>query len=197
MGENNDTGHAKSNLEYLGKKVINYEHHSHFLEVCLSLQTIPKGLQMIKKTPCIRNTDNIIMKTWKKTLRNTKMALMHQLKEKDKAIYSQLHKEFFTHITKSLDNFLEINDIRDLVQFFVEEENKLFNRRIAKFVKLSEQHKLQDLSNRMLITEQLSSELHSIYLLHAEKLQHVTSRTKRSTKQPEVIVEDQEELLDH
>ena len=30
----------------------------------------------------------------------------------------------------------------------------------------------------MLITEQLSSELHSIYLLHAEKLQHVTSRTK-------------------
>ena len=125
------------------------------------------------------------------------MALMHQLKEKDKAIYSQLHKEFFTHITKSLDNFLEINDIRDLVQFFVEEENKLFNRRIAKFVKVSEQHKLQDLSNRMLITEQLSSELHSIYLLHAEKLQHVTSRTKRSTKQPEVIVEDQEELLDH
>ena len=43
------------------------------------------------------------------------MALIHQLKEKDKAIYSQLYKEFFTHITKSLDNFLEINDIRDLV----------------------------------------------------------------------------------
>ena len=112
MGENNDTGHAKSNLEYLGKKVINYEHHSHFLEVCLNLQTIPKGLQMIKKTPCIRNTDNIFRKTWKKTLRNTKMALIHQLKEKDKAIYSQLHKDFLAHITKSLDDFLEISDIR-------------------------------------------------------------------------------------
>ena len=57
--------------------------------------------------------------------------------------------------------------------------------------------KLQDLRNHMLITEPSSSELHSIYLSQAEKLQHVTSRKKRSTKQPETIVEDQEELLDH
>ena len=57
------------------------------------------------------------------------------LKEKDKAIYSQPHKDFLAHITKSLDDFLEISDIRDLVQFFVEEENKSFNRRITKFVK--------------------------------------------------------------
>ena len=41
------------------------------------------------------------------------------LKEKDKAIYSELHKEFFTHITKSLDDFLEMSDIRDLAQFLV------------------------------------------------------------------------------
>ena len=53
---------------------------------------------------------------------------MHQLKEKDKAIYSQLRKEFFTHITKSLDDFLEISDIRGLVQCFGDEENKLFKR---------------------------------------------------------------------
>ena len=92
------------------------------------------------------------MKTWKNTLKNTEMGLMHQLKEKDKAINSQLHKEFFTHITKSLDDFFEITDIRDLVQFFAEKENKLFNRRITKFVKVPEQHKLQDLRNHMLIT---------------------------------------------
>ena len=169
MEENNDTGRDNSKLEYLGKKVIHYQHHSHFLEVCLNLQTIPKGLQ-INKTPCIRDTDNIFMKIWKNTLRNTEMGFMPQLKEKDKAINSQLHKELFTHITKSLDDFLEISDIRDLVQFFVEKEYKLFNRRITKFVKVSEQHKLQDLRNHMLITEPLSSELHSIYLSHAEKL---------------------------
>ena len=196
MGENNDTGRDKSKLEYLGKKVIHYQHHSHFLEVCLNLQTIPKGLQ-IKNAPCMRTTDNIFMKTWKNTLKNTEMALMHQLKEKDKAIYSELHKKFFTHITKPLDNFLEISDTRDLVQFFVEEENKLFNRRITKFVKVSEQHKLQDLRNHILITEPSSSELHSIYSSYAEKLQHVTSRKKRSIKQREKIVEDQEESLDH
>ena len=106
------------------------------------------------------------------------MALMHQLKEKDKAIYSKLHKEFFTHITKSLDDFLKISDIRDLVQFFIEEENKLFNCRITKFVKVSEQHKLHDLRNHMLVTEPLSSELHYIYLSQAEKLQHVTSQKR-------------------
>ena len=113
MGENNDTGCDKSKLEYLGKKVIHYQ-HSHFLEVCLNLQTIPKGLQ-IKKTPCIRTRDNIFMKTWKNTLRNTEMTLMHQLKEKDKAIYFELHKKFFAHITKSLDDFLKNSDICDLV----------------------------------------------------------------------------------
>ena len=147
-------------------KAKRYQQHSHFLEVCLNLQIIPKGLQ-INKTPCIRNTDKILMKTWKNTLRNTEIGLMHQLKEQNKAIYSQLHKESFTHITKSLDAFLEISDIRDLVQFFVEKKNKLFNRRITTFVKVSEQHKLQDLRNHMLITEPLSSELHSIYLSHA------------------------------
>ena len=79
-----------------------------------------------------------------------------------------------THITKSLDDFLEISDIRNLVQLFVEEENKLFNRRITESPKVSKAHKLQDLRNHMLITEPLSSELHFIYLSDTEKLQHVT-----------------------
>ena len=68
------------------------------------------------------------------------MALMHQLKEKDKAIYSELHKEIFTDITKSLDDFLEISNICDFARFLIEEENKLFNPRITKFVKVSEHH---------------------------------------------------------
>ena len=53
MGENNDTGRDKSKLEYLGKKVIHYQHHSHFLEVCLNLQTIPKGLQIKNDHVCV------------------------------------------------------------------------------------------------------------------------------------------------
>ena len=61
MGENNDTGPDKIRLEYLGKKVIHYQHHLHFLEVCLNLQMIPKGLQA-KKTPYISITDNIFPK---------------------------------------------------------------------------------------------------------------------------------------
>ena len=44
----------------------------------------------------------------------------------------------------------------------------------------------------MHITQPLSSELHSVYLSHAEKLQHVTSGKKRAKKQPEKLAEDHE-----
>ena len=36
-----------------------------------------------------------------------------------------------------------------------------------------------------------------LFIYHTQKLQHVTSRKKQSTKQPQTIVEDQEELLYH
>ena len=49
----------------------------------------------------------------------------------------------------------------------------------------------------MHIAQPLSNELHSLYLSQAEKLRHITSRKKRSTKQPETIAEDQEELSEH
>ena len=61
MGENNDTGLDKSKLQYLRWKVIHYGHHSHFLEVCLNLQTIRTWLQ-VKETSHIRTTDNILWK---------------------------------------------------------------------------------------------------------------------------------------
>ena len=84
------------------------------------------------------------------------------VKRKGSSYLFQTTPKILTHITKSLDDFLEISDIRNLVQLFVEEENKLFNRRITKFVKVFEQHKLQDLRNHMLITEPLSSEIKAL-----------------------------------
>ena len=83
-----------------------------------------------------------------------------------------------------LDDFLKISDICSLVQFSVEEGNELFKHRIIKFVKVSEEHKLQGSHNHMHITQPLSSELHFLYLSDAEKLQHVTAQKKQSTKQP-------------
>ena len=106
------------------------------------------------------------------------------LKGKDKYIYSELHKEFFTHITKFLNDFLEMSDIRDLGQFLVQEENKLFNRRITTFVKVSEQPKLQDLLNHVLITEPLSSELHSTYFIKRREI--TACYISKETKQPEI-----------
>ena len=53
---NNDIRHDKQKLEFLGKKVMHYQHHAQFLDVCLELETVSKGSE-IKKTPCIPVTD--------------------------------------------------------------------------------------------------------------------------------------------
>ena len=52
---NNDIRHDKEKLEFL----IHYQHNAQILDVCLELPaiTVPKGLE-IRKTPCIRVTDN-------------------------------------------------------------------------------------------------------------------------------------------
>ena len=98
----------------------------------------------------------------------------------------------------SFDNFLNITEIHDLFQFLVEEENKLFNRRITNFVKVSEQHKLQDLPPIIFSLQNHYPVSYILFVLsNAEKLQHVTSQKRQSTKQPETILEDQEELLNH
>ena len=98
----------------------------------------------------------------------------------------------------SFDNFLNITEIRDLFQFLVEEENKLFNLRITNFVKVSEQHILQDLPPIIFSLQNHYSVNYILFVLsNAEKLQHVTSQKRQSTKQPETILEDQEELLNH
>ena len=95
--ENNDVRHDGKTFEFLGNKVIHYQHHAHFLNVCLSLQTIPKGLQ-IKKTPCICVTDNTFLEGWKSILKDAELTLMHELKEKNNTIYSELHNDFFRKI---------------------------------------------------------------------------------------------------
>ena len=79
---NIDTRHDKDKLELLGKKVIHYQHQAHFLDVCLILKVIPKGLE-IKERPCIRVTDNKSMEKQNVTLQNTGMTLMRQLQGKD------------------------------------------------------------------------------------------------------------------
>ena len=56
MMVNNDIRHDKQKLEFLGKKVMHYQHHAQFLDVCLELETVSKGSE-IKKTPCIPVTD--------------------------------------------------------------------------------------------------------------------------------------------
>ena len=95
------------------------------------IQTVPKGIQ-IKKTPRICVTDNTFLEGWKSILKDIELALMHELKEKNNTIYFELHNDFFRNINESIDNGIDINSVRDLVQHFIDMENQLFNRRITK-----------------------------------------------------------------
>ena len=182
MMVNNDIRHGKDKLELLGKKVIHYQHHAHFLDVFLTLKVIPKGLE-IKKTKCIRVTDNKFMEKWNVTLQNTGMTLMHQLQEKGVVIHAQTYSDFFDQIKNSLSNAISINDVRDLAEKFTVEQNELFNRRITKFIKVAKQPDIRDLRKRMQILRTLSKGLHELYQTQAEKLHHITTGKKRTTEQ--------------
>ena len=70
------------------------QHHALVLDVCLSLQTVPKVLQ-IEKIPCIRVTDNTFLEDWESILKEAELTLMHVLKEENNTIYFELHKEFY------------------------------------------------------------------------------------------------------
>ena len=120
---NNDIRHDKEKLELLGKKVIHFQHHAQFLDVCLELQTVPKGLE-IRKTPCIRVTENKFLENWRNILKDAELTLMRELTEKNKCIYSELHSEFLIQIEEAIENNIDIAIIRDLKQYFSKIENE-------------------------------------------------------------------------
>ena len=61
------------------------------------------------------------------------------MKKKNNTIYFELHNDFFSKINELIDSGIDINIVRDLVQHFIDMRNQLFNRRIAKFMKVSMQ----------------------------------------------------------
>ena len=85
--------------------------------------------------PCIGVTDNTFLEGWESILKEAELTLMHVLKEKNNTIYFELHNDFFfKKINESIDNDIDINIVRDLVQHFIDMKNQLFNRRTAKLI---------------------------------------------------------------
>ena len=70
------------------------QHHALVLDVCLSLQTVQKVLQ-IEKIPCIGVTDNTFLEDWESILKEAELTLMHVLKEENNTIYFELHHDFY------------------------------------------------------------------------------------------------------
>ena len=74
MMVNNDIRHYKEKLKFLRKKLVHYQHHAQFSDVCLELQTVPNSLE-IRKTPCIRVTDNNFLENWRNILKDAELTI--------------------------------------------------------------------------------------------------------------------------
>ena len=127
------------------------------LDVCISFQTVPKELQ--KKKTCIRIIDNTFLEDWQSILKDAELAQMHELKDNNNTIYSEVYNDFFRKINESIDHGIDINISRDLVQRFIEMENQLFHQRITKFIKVCMQPDIRDLRNCMRIIQTLLNDL--------------------------------------
>ena len=117
MTVNNDIRHVKEKPEFLGKKVIHYQHHTQLLDVCLKLQIAPKALE-IRKTPYIRVTNNKFLENWRSNLKDVELTLMRELTEKNKCIYSELQSKFFIQIEEAIESNIDISVIKDLKQHY-------------------------------------------------------------------------------
>ena len=111
-------------------------------------------------------------------------------------IHAQRYSDFLDQIKNYLSNSISINDIRDFVEKFIVEENKLFNRRITKFIKVATHPEIRVLRKPKQVLQTLSKDLHELYLTQAEKLHHITTRKKRTTEQHLICNEVQQETLE-
>ena len=110
-------------------------------------------------------------------------------------IHAQLCSGFLDKIKSYLSNSISINDIRDFVEKFIVEKNKLFNRRITKFIKVATHPEIPDLRKPKQVLQTLSKDLHKLYLTQAEKLHHISTRKKRTIEEHLICSKVQQETL--
>ena len=130
-----DKSFLQNKLRIVANKYTHYIHHETFCNVCINHGVIPTGL-IINKKPSIGLWSERFNTQWKEVLLIAETSMLHLLYDQNKKNANKKLKEFSDLIV----NINEQNKVflQELRESILELDALLFNRRVTKFIKFSD-----------------------------------------------------------
>ena len=122
-------------LHKVAKKIIHLKHHIEYLEVCSLLKVTPQGLHT-KKIPGISLFTTDFRKDWDSIIETAEEQLRRRVLMENESNVKHRINEFYVIFYKVLETEDTITDVEQLLVSFIDLEEKLFNRRDIKFLKI-------------------------------------------------------------
>ena len=161
MEEHIEESFINNNIEKLhkvGKKIIHLKHHIKYLEVCSLHKLTPQGLH-IKKIPSISPFTTDFRKDWDSILETAEAQLSRRVLMENESNVKHRIKEFYGVFDKVLETEDLIADVEQLLVSFIDLEDKLFNRRVTKFLKTYNEINLNQIRREMVTENHFSKEI--------------------------------------
>ena len=145
-------------LHKIGKKIIHLKHHIKYLEVCILYKVTPQGLR-IKKIPSISPFTTDFRKDWDSILETSEEQLSRRVLMESESNVKHRINEFYGIFVKVLETEDPITDVEQLLVSFIDLEDKLFNRRVTKFLKIFNEINLNQMRREMVTENHFSKEI--------------------------------------
>ena len=104
-----------------------------FLQICKEYDVTPNGL-IIKKSPNIFPVSPSFTQDWKSIIKKSENQLTGKILQESESSLNLKLEEFHGNLTYYLKNHNDISNIQKLLTACTELEDKLFNRRIVKYL---------------------------------------------------------------
>ena len=176
-------------------KLTYYQHHEKFSNVCIDLQVIPYGLR-IKKLPSIGLSRQSFIDDWKIILHQSELSLLSKIHEENKYNYNTLLPTFETKLNEYVNlQEIPVNGLQELREKIIKVETTLFNRRITKFIKISEATDIRTIRTKMEISNPISKKIQRrILALSITKNRITTRRTKKDVSRINIVNKEVENI---
>ena len=170
-------------LHKVGKKIIHLKHHIEYLEVCSLLKVIPQGLRT-KKIPSISPFTTDFRKDWDSIIETAEEQLSRRVLMENESNVKHRVNEFYGIFYKVLETEDPITDVEQLLVSFIDLEDKLFNRRVSKFLKIYNEINLNQIRREMVTENHFSKEIQKHFEDNKLIQSSITTRKQRKpTKQ--------------
>ena len=175
-----DKSFLQNKLQIIANKYIHYIHHEMFCNVYINHGVIPTGL-IINKKPSIGLWSEQFNTRWKEVLLTAKTSMLHLLYDQNKENANKQLKEFSDLIV----NINEQNKVflQELRESILELDALLFNRRVTKFIKFSDNVDITALRKSMQIENALLEIIQRKLLSDAIKYIFISVRKPPKTSQ--------------